>query len=717
MSLLAPFYLLGALAVGLPILFHLIRRRPTGAITFSSHMFLQATPPRLTRRSRLENWPLLLMRALALMLLAAAFARPFLRTTATSTSEKRGRRIVLVVDKSASMQRQNLWQSAVLEATKIIDDLNAEDELAIVAFDEEPQVLFSFEQSTQLTTSMRNQTALAAIQGTSPTWFATQMGQAISFAADLVAGQQANDPVISGDVAVDDRNATLILISDMQQGAEIESLQQFTWPKALTLETRRVSVAQTTNAAAQILSESRFAEKSDRIRVRVSNAPDSQSARFTLGYVSSLGSDAETQLPVQVPPGESRVVRMPLPSASVTSLVLQGDDHSFDNQWHLVANEPRPVSLLFIGKSMGDSDSKSPSEESVARNSLLYYLQRVPISNKRVNVTITQVDPADFAAAPPPRTTPLIVIADSVSESATDQLREYAALGGRVLFVLSNSEASKLRATITSISDSSAESFAISEAEIDDYSMLADIRFTHPVFQSMADPKFNDFTKVRFWSHRKIQNVPKAWSVIANFDNGDPALLEHQSGSGRVWVLASGWHPAESQLALSTKFLPLVYSFFGRLSSSTNTQSSFAVGGALPFAPSPTAVVSHPDGKSFSFASANDVRRINEPGIFNFKDNDTTQRFAVNVARSESNTSPLEREVFERFGITLGTPSSALPSESTRRQLRDVELEKQQKIWQWLLVAALGLLALETIWGGLLSRGGTMNSRSKAEAV
>ena len=67
MSLLAPLYFLGALAVGLPIVFHLIRRRPKGEVEFSSLMFLKPTPPRLTRRSRLENLPLLLIRALALI--------------------------------------------------------------------------------------------------------------------------------------------------------------------------------------------------------------------------------------------------------------------------------------------------------------------------------------------------------------------------------------------------------------------------------------------------------------------------------------------------------------------------------------------------------------------------------------------------------------------------------------------------------------------------
>ena len=83
MSFLTPFFLLGALAIAGPIVFHLIRRTPRGEVPFSSLMFLTPTPPRLTRRSRLDNVLLLLLRAAALGLLALAFARPFLRQAAS----------------------------------------------------------------------------------------------------------------------------------------------------------------------------------------------------------------------------------------------------------------------------------------------------------------------------------------------------------------------------------------------------------------------------------------------------------------------------------------------------------------------------------------------------------------------------------------------------------------------------------------------------------
>ncbi|HZN34277.1 MAG TPA: BatA domain-containing protein, partial [Pirellulaceae bacterium] len=83
MSVLFPLYLAGLAALTLPLILHLVRRTPKGRKEFSSLMFLAPSPPRLTRRSRLDQILLLLLRLAALAFLAFAFARPFLRQEAT----------------------------------------------------------------------------------------------------------------------------------------------------------------------------------------------------------------------------------------------------------------------------------------------------------------------------------------------------------------------------------------------------------------------------------------------------------------------------------------------------------------------------------------------------------------------------------------------------------------------------------------------------------
>src|SRR5262245_2023738 len=113
MSFLTPLYALGVLAVAAPIVFHLIRRSPRGETPFSSLMFLTPSPPRLTRRSRLDHLLLLCLRALALGLLALAFARPFLRQVIhLDLGNVERRRVAVLVDTSASMRRGDLWPRA-----------------------------------------------------------------------------------------------------------------------------------------------------------------------------------------------------------------------------------------------------------------------------------------------------------------------------------------------------------------------------------------------------------------------------------------------------------------------------------------------------------------------------------------------------------------------------------------------------------------------------
>src|SRR4051812_35608831 len=100
MSFLAPLFLLGGLAVALPVIFHLIRRTTKEVVPFSSLMFLGPTPPRVTRRSRLEHLWLLLLRALAILLLALGFGRPLLQRMTAGDTANAGKRTVVLLDTS-----------------------------------------------------------------------------------------------------------------------------------------------------------------------------------------------------------------------------------------------------------------------------------------------------------------------------------------------------------------------------------------------------------------------------------------------------------------------------------------------------------------------------------------------------------------------------------------------------------------------------------------
>src|SRR4051812_42690377 len=98
MSFLTPLYLIGAGLVALPIVLHLLRRDVAPPVPFTAVHLLRQTAVERSRRHRLRDLLLLAARVCALLLLAAAFARPY-RAAAPGAV----RTTVVAVDRSFSM--------------------------------------------------------------------------------------------------------------------------------------------------------------------------------------------------------------------------------------------------------------------------------------------------------------------------------------------------------------------------------------------------------------------------------------------------------------------------------------------------------------------------------------------------------------------------------------------------------------------------------------
>src|SRR5262245_39832892 len=182
MGVLAPLYLAGLATLSLPLILHLIRRTPRGRREFSSLMFLLPSPPRLTRRSRLDQILLLLLRLAALSLLAFAFARPFLRETATLALEDLpARRVAILVDSSASMRRGDLWQQAIAQVEKELAELGLHDEVALYTFSDrlKSEIGFDSNSADVDASGKRPEIVRQAAKKLRPTWQSTDLGTAL----------------------------------------------------------------------------------------------------------------------------------------------------------------------------------------------------------------------------------------------------------------------------------------------------------------------------------------------------------------------------------------------------------------------------------------------------------------------------------------------------------------------------------------------------------
>ena len=250
------------------------------------------------------------------------------------------------------------------------------------------------------------------------------------------------------------------------------------------------------------------------------------------------------------------------------------------------------------------------------------------------------------------------------------------------------------------------------EAPASGYAMLGEIDFQHPLFAPFADPRFSDFTKIHFWKHRRLatNGIPAA-RVLARFDNGDAAFIQVPVGKGALLVITSGWHPADSQLALSSKFVPLLYSLLEQSGGITSRPLQYLVGDTVTLAETnatQTLTVRKPDDSKVELARSGAFSQTDLPGIYSLGSLQNAQRFAVNLDSTESKTAPLSLEELERLGvpIKLNARERAKQSEIKKR-LADADLESRQKLWRWLVVAALAVLLIEIWLAGWLTKRAT----------
>jgi hypothetical protein len=691
MSLLAPLYIAGLLAVSLPILFHLIRRTPQGKQPFSSLMFLDPSPPRLTRRSRLNNLLLLILRGLALAILAFAFARPFLyRDSDLSVSEQQGRRVALLLDTSASMRRGDLWTQATKQVEATIDELEAGDEVALFAFDDSVRPLLTFTQWNELEPSARLPALRLQLAAIKPAWRGTNLGDALTTVADALADAQS-----AGDAAAVRRQ--IVLITDMQQGSRLESLLAYEWPGGVLIDVKTVRANDTANASLQLVKESdeTAAEAEKGLRLRVSNEASSNREQFTIAWTNTEQPENSAKpVNVYVAPSRSKIVRVPWSARQgpADALALRGDAQDFDNTLFVVPPRKETLRLLYIGDDSADD-----------AQGLQYYL--------RGAVADTPTRAADFIARRSEQPidtadlldTRLVVVSADLSEDSLDRLRAYLEGGGRMLYVLREAAAAAAGAAKLL----KREAFDVSEASPMNYSLLGRVDFDHPLFAPFSNPRFSDFTSIHFWKHRRLMldgdNPPR---VLAAFDSGDPFLVEYKVGGGSLLLATAGWHPADSQLALSTKFVPLIAVLTAPRSRGI-AQVQHIVGDRIEL-PAQTAnakrSVRLPNGAETELSSdATTFDATDEPGTYHFSLGGEDVAVAVNISADESRTAPLAVEELEDRGARLGVQPSAGDLAAVERQLKMNELEQRQKLWRWLIVGVCGVLVAETALAGRLA--------------
>jgi Aerotolerance regulator N-terminal/von Willebrand factor type A domain len=137
MSFLAPFMLLGAIGVAIPIVLHLIGRRRARRVRFAAIDFLFGSDKKVRKRLRLRELLLLAARVLACAAVPLALAKPYTACQSRGPVVPRGpQAAVLIVDNSFgagyTIDGESMLARSIERARRILQQLGPEAEVAVL---------------------------------------------------------------------------------------------------------------------------------------------------------------------------------------------------------------------------------------------------------------------------------------------------------------------------------------------------------------------------------------------------------------------------------------------------------------------------------------------------------------------------------------------------------------------------------------------------------
>jgi len=693
LAFLVPLALLGAAAIIVPIVVHLTRRRKSKVLRFPSVRFIEKVPYRAESRRRIHHWFLLSLRALAILLIVAAFARPFVDRTAEATVAGTGptERVVLL-DHSWSMALGDRWSEAQQAARDAVSELGPLDRASVVVFARGADAIA---RSTSEPIRLRQaiDTARVSDEGTA-------YGPGLKLAQTIL--EESELPA-----------RELVVVSDFQaEGWTGE--EGVTLPAGTDIRTVVVGEGGIDNAAVADVALNRA-----RVEGRERVTPAARIVRTG----GDEPREVEVVLSLDGQPVQTRTVTLPAEGADgvVFDPVTIGSDQTQGSVSMTTDELPQDDVLRFV---------LSPGRAELVRllvppgaPDAAFYVERA--------LRITEAGEFDVVAstgAVPTgdaldETDVLLLVDRPLGSAELDRVRGWVDAGGGLVVIAGERGGwgtggeTLFPGALGGIEDRDGRG-----------ERLASVEYEHPVFEVFRGPRQGDFSSARFYRARTYDvQASDSVAILARFDDGSPALVERRTGDGRVLVWASTLDATWTDLALQPVFLPFVHELARYASGATDAFEFFTAGqivdvtdaramesaglGAIAEAISASEerIVLAPSGTSSELTDGESSHflELSEAGFYEIRppgrDDLRPVSVAVNVDRGESDLTPLDPE---ELVASLRSATDVAPAGDSERAavLRRADQERRQSWWRWLLLGAFGILIIETVLSNRLSR-------------
>jgi hypothetical protein len=533
LTFLSPLFLIGSLAAAVPIVLHLLKREPEPRVKFPAVRLLKRAPVEYTEKRHLRELVLLALRVAMLILLAVAFARPFL-TSATAIGSTGA--TIVALDTSYSMSAPGAFDRAKALARTAVNRAGAGDLVGVITFSDAPNVAVAPGPDRAL--------ALAAIESATPGFGATRYRGAVSAAVQALGG----------------RRGTIVVVTDLQESGW-DAGERTSVPESARIELLDVGPVPTNLAVTALRVEG------DRVIATIRNSGAAPRDART-----HLALDGRTAGEATVAVGGRASVDVELPgAANATAVAVTVDDRdglTADNaRYALLDTTTRPGVLVIT--SSGDQGR----EGFYVRQALSAAGGTAPAGGayQPTGMTATQLSAVD-ASRLATNVAVMLLSTRGLERRGRETLAKYIKGGGGLLIAAGPDIDSEIVADVLG-DDLPLRVAAVPDGPPIERSLIpGDVR--HPVFRAFG-PDAATLGLVKFRRVARIDGV--GCQAVARFTTGETALLDCPAGEGHAIVLASDLDNRWNDFPLRATFVPFLHETLGYLGSGRPQEGQYLI--------------------------------------------------------------------------------------------------------------------------------------------
>ncbi|HEV2323952.1 MAG TPA: BatA and WFA domain-containing protein [Terracidiphilus sp.] len=668
MGFLAPWFLGGLAALGIPVFVHLLRKHMATPRPVSSLMFFERGTQSSTRHRRLRYLLLFALRIALVLLVVLAFANPFVRRASAS---RNGRLLLIVLDHSFSMRAGTRFADAKRQALQTLAAKPHEEKAQLIALGGQLEMLTQpINDETQLNA------ALKSIQPGDGHADFGELGRAVRALAETVHG-----PI------------DLHLFSDLQRSAMPANFADMMLPPNVRLVLHPVGegAAPPNWTVASLDAPAQIADPKDPKQSRVQAVIEGFNTPAATKQISLVINGRVTATQKINIPADGRA------TVAFTRLDVQygfnrcavriegGDAFPADDASVFAVRRSDPERVLFVHAA---GDSRSPLYFSAALDAAAkasYVVQSV------AEEQATDLDPSRFA---------FVVLSSTLSLPTIFEhaLSQYVAKGGSVLIALGSNAEPNAQIPVWGGAVKAARDYARNG----DPASVGQVDFSDPALEQAEPGRDNGgWAEVNFLSTSVVD--AKNARIAARLADGTPLLLEKQLGEGRVLLFTSGLGNLTNDLPLHPVFVQFVDRTARYLSGSARLRGSELVDSFVqlrastkPAALATSIEVVDPDGhRPLSLNEARTARsfRLQRAGFYQIRfANGQDAVIGVNPDRRESNLEPMPKDVQHLWSGRSGTVTQqTTASAATETKSHRVSL------WWYVMLLALIAAVAETV--------------------